>query len=59
MASIEGMSPPTWAEQLLQQATVITVGYLNEHFSSASEDLPVSKLQYKLDLGPSFPFQPD
>lgn len=43
MASIEGMSPPTWAEQLLQQATVITVGYLNEHFSSASENLPVSK----------------
>lgn len=59
MANIKGISPPTWIEQLLQQATVITVGYLNQHFSSASENLPVSKLQCKLDLGLSFPFQPD
>lgn len=59
MANIKGISPPTWTEQLLQQATVTTVGYLNKHFSSASENLPVSKLQYKLDRGLSFPFQPD
>lgn len=51
MANIKGVSPPTWTEQLLQQATVITVGYLNQHFSSASENLPISKLHYKLDLG--------
>lgn len=57
MANIKGMSPPTWTEQLLQQATVITVGYLNQHFSSASENLPISKLQCKLDLG--LFFQPD
>lgn len=50
MANIKGISPPTWTEQLLQQATVITVGYLNQHFSSASENSPISKLQYKLDL---------
>lgn len=28
MANIKGISPPTWTEQLLQQATVTTVGYI-------------------------------
>lgn len=50
MAKMKGISPPTWTKQLFQQATGITLGYLNQHFSSASENLPVSKLQYKLDL---------
>lgn len=60
MANIKGISPPTRAEQWLQQATVITVGYVSQRFLLLLNTYPLPNYNTNWIWAPfCCPFQTD